>query len=197
MQLRLFSDLVSPEAKTLLKFFDRNKRSAKKITQGLINYAEGAMNESKEGQDAFPGMEDSKRSKKDILAKAIKNAENGVNYKGESYNQALGRQDSIRDVLDIMQTEQGRKNAGQIWTDYARVSPVCCGIRSMFRGAIRGLWEVFGSCLYRCSSRNSVSRNSVSGYVLSRCCTLNVDENQSVRGNVRGANRKIQVIPLS
>ncbi|MBQ7220821.1 MAG: hypothetical protein IJS28_07570 [Synergistaceae bacterium] len=45
-------------------------------------------------------------------------------YGGEVYQQsALGRQNSIRDVLDIMQTEQGRRNSGNVWADYARVSP--------------------------------------------------------------------------
>ena len=35
----------------------------------------------------------------------------------------LGKQETIRDVLNIIQTEQGRKSAGSIWVDYARVSP--------------------------------------------------------------------------
>ncbi|MBQ9595948.1 MAG: hypothetical protein IJR35_08825, partial [Synergistaceae bacterium] len=87
-QIRIFDDDISNEAKTLLRFFDKNKRSSKKIAQGLINYAEDAMTESKDNQGALPGMEDSNRSKKDILRKAIKDAENGVNTKGESYNQS-------------------------------------------------------------------------------------------------------------
>ena len=34
----------------------------------------------------------------------------------------IGKQNSIQDVLNIMQTEDGMKNAGRVWCDYARVS---------------------------------------------------------------------------
>ena len=78
----LFND-VTPEAKKLLKFFDDNKRSAKRMAQGLINYAEGAMNEAKEGQATL--FADSVRTKGQILDEAIKSAQN----ESESYNQSM------------------------------------------------------------------------------------------------------------
>ena len=67
--LSMFDD-VTPEAQKLLKFFDDNKRSAKRIAQGLINYAEGAMNEAKQGQAVI--FADSVRTKGQILDEAIK-----------------------------------------------------------------------------------------------------------------------------
>ena len=86
------------------------------------------------------------------------------------------------------------RDEGEIFdiTDADSNIRLCCGIRSMFRGAIRGLLEVFRNCSYRCSFRNSVS-----GYALGRCCTSNGDENRSVRGNVRETNRDFRAIPLS
>ena len=67
--LSMFDD-VTPEAQKLLKFFDENKRSSKRIAQGLINYAESAMNEAKQGQAVL--FEDSIRTKGQILDEAIK-----------------------------------------------------------------------------------------------------------------------------
>lgn len=46
-----------------------------------------------------------------------------TNGESEIFNQHLGRQNSIRDVLDIMKTEKGQKNSGNVWADYATVSP--------------------------------------------------------------------------
>ncbi|MBQ7593763.1 MAG: hypothetical protein IJU48_05360 [Synergistaceae bacterium] len=81
--LSMFDD-VTPEAQKLLKFFDDNKRSAKRIAQGLINYAEGAMNEAKQSQAVM--FADSIRTKGQILDEAINHAQND----SESYHQTTG-----------------------------------------------------------------------------------------------------------
>ena len=47
-----------------------------------------------------------------------------TSHEAEEFNQVtLGRQNSIRDVVDLMKTEHGKRNSGNVWADYARVSP--------------------------------------------------------------------------
>ena len=67
----LFKDAdISPEVKTLLQFFNRNKNSYKRIASGLIYYANTAMNEAQIEQPLL--FEDSKRTKDQILSEAIR-----------------------------------------------------------------------------------------------------------------------------
>lgn len=82
-QMSLFDD-VSDETKKLLEFFDRNKRSAKRISNGLIHYADSAMTEARQGQSLL--FVDSARTKGQILDEAIRYAENDG---GENYGQAV------------------------------------------------------------------------------------------------------------
>ena len=41
---------------------------------------------------------------------------------GQNKEVSLGRQNSIKDLLNVMHTETGKKNSGQVWADYAKVS---------------------------------------------------------------------------
>lgn len=70
----LADDVETEEARKLLAFFDRNKRSAKRIAEGLIRYAEIAREEANPNQLVM--FEDSIRSKADMLDSAIAFAEN-------------------------------------------------------------------------------------------------------------------------
>ena len=63
-------DGVSDEALKLLKFFDDNKRSSRRITNGLTYYAESVMNEARQDQSVM--FEDSVRTKGQILDEAIR-----------------------------------------------------------------------------------------------------------------------------
>ncbi len=80
-QLQLFDD-YSKEMKLLLKFFDDNKRSAKRIALGLITYAQMAEAQPKQGQGML--FDDLVRSKKEILQDAIKFAEQDKNSDTET-----------------------------------------------------------------------------------------------------------------
>ncbi|MBQ9565181.1 MAG: zeta toxin family protein [Synergistaceae bacterium] len=82
-QIAMFEDAdISPEAKRLVKFFDDNKRSMKRIAAGLANYARLAMAEGSPDQVA---MFDTGRDKATLLNEAINSAENPE--AGESYAQ--------------------------------------------------------------------------------------------------------------
>ena len=73
-QPTLFDDAdISPTARELLAFFDRNKNSYKKIASGLIYYANSAMNEATSRETLL--FEDSARTKEQILSEAVKYAE--------------------------------------------------------------------------------------------------------------------------
>ena len=88
-QGKMFRDAdISDEAKMLLQFFDRNKRSAKRIAKGLSYYAESAANEAKQGQNLL--FEDSARDKATILREAIRVAEA---REDETYSQKNTAQD--------------------------------------------------------------------------------------------------------
>ena len=77
-QLSLFGD-ISNEAKRLLLFFDKNKRSKKVISTALTRYAELAMEQGRPGdnQVTIPGLEDSipHESKMNLLKKAMREAD--------------------------------------------------------------------------------------------------------------------------
>ncbi|MBR1437868.1 MAG: hypothetical protein IJ587_04960 [Synergistaceae bacterium] len=92
-QIQMFGDIsdISDEAKTLLQFFDRNKRSAKRIAKGLIHYADSAMNEAKQGQGLI--FADSARDKSAILEEAIRIAEakDADTYNQLANNSLLGK----------------------------------------------------------------------------------------------------------
>ena len=64
-------DDMTREAKTLLRFFDGNKRSAKAIAQGLINYANMASREVKPRQKIISGLGNSVRRKGRLLHEAL------------------------------------------------------------------------------------------------------------------------------
>lgn len=77
-QPAIFEDAdISPTARELLAFFDRNKNSYKKIASGLIYYANSAMNEATSRETLL--FEDSARTKEQILSEAVKYAEQDSN----------------------------------------------------------------------------------------------------------------------
>ena len=88
-QINIFNeDEISPEAKKLLEFFDKNKRSRKKIAKGLNRYAELAIQEAGNSVIFIPGLELSLKSKSTLLDEAIKFVDdNGQRTLFESYNQ--------------------------------------------------------------------------------------------------------------
>ncbi|MBQ8691560.1 MAG: hypothetical protein IJ520_00250, partial [Synergistaceae bacterium] len=94
----LFSDAnISDNAKILLKFFDDNKRSTKRITYLLTRYADLALDEGASGQQSMLGDE---RGKSNLLNDAIKYAKDAGNYgqlslfggEGEIYEQRTPRE---------------------------------------------------------------------------------------------------------
>ena len=100
-QISMFDD-VSDETKRLLQFFDKNKRSSRRIAQGLIHYADSAMNEARQGQALM--FEDSARTKGQILDEALRYGENS---EPESYNQSSG--DGVIGSLNVDTDGQNRK----------------------------------------------------------------------------------------
>lgn len=80
----MFDDGVSPEAKKLLKFFDDNIRSSKRIANGLTYYANSAMNEARTEQNLL--FADSVRTKGQILDEAIRIAEAEVKKSSNTEN---------------------------------------------------------------------------------------------------------------
>lgn len=88
-QIWLFSeDEISQEAKKILLFFDRNKRSRKKIASALNRYADLARQEAGNNTIIIPGLDIPAKSKSYLIDEAIKFAETGgqVNL-FETYNQ--------------------------------------------------------------------------------------------------------------
>ena len=88
-QILLFSeDEISQEAKKILQFFDRNKRSRKKIARALNRYADLAIHEAGNNVIVIPGMEIPAKTKLSLIDEAIKFAEDNEQLKlFETYNQ--------------------------------------------------------------------------------------------------------------
>lgn len=88
-QILLFSeDEISQEAKKILQFFDRNKRSRKKIARALNRYADLAIHEAGNNVIVIPGMEIPAKSKLSLIDEVIKFAEDNEQVKlFETYNQ--------------------------------------------------------------------------------------------------------------
>lgn len=90
----LFDDSITPDTKKILKFFGDNQRKPRLIANGLMNYADIAINEAQENQSVIPGLEDSIRTKGSILDEAFRVAEEGYiidnqgRIENETYSQA-------------------------------------------------------------------------------------------------------------
>ena len=99
----MFDTDITPEARKLLKFFDDNKRSPKRMAEGLINYANGVLNEAREGQNVL--FADSMRNKGQILNEAIKMAEDGIDTGKDLSPEEQLRQNIKQQILDVGRSE--------------------------------------------------------------------------------------------
>ena len=109
----MFDTDITPEVRKLVKFFDDNKRSSKRIAEGLINYANGVLNEAREGQNVL--FADSIRNKGQILNEAIKMAEEGVDIGKDLSPEEQLRQNFKQQMIEVGRSEDEAEAVSHVY----------------------------------------------------------------------------------